>query len=95
MPLQFRLAYLWKYGGLYLDLDFLVLQPFEHKEENFVGAQHSSASDGVNTAAMKFERGHPFLTNWIYEVPAKYREDDRSCIGPSLVTPMLMHYCQG
>ena len=52
-------------------------------------------SDGINTAAMKFDRGHPFLTNWIYEVPAKYRADDRSCIGPSLVTPMLMHYCQG
>ena len=39
-----RLAYLWKYGGLYLDLDFLVLQPFEDREDNFVGAQHSSVS---------------------------------------------------
>ena len=36
------MAYLWKYGGLYLDLDFLVLQPFEDREDNFVGAQHSS-----------------------------------------------------
>ena len=35
------------------------------------------------------------LTRHYYKVPAKYREDDRSCIGPSLVTPMLMHYCQG
>ena len=45
-----------------------MLQPFEDREDNFVGAQHTSVSDGVNTAAMKFERGHPFLTNWIYEV---------------------------
>jgi hypothetical protein len=90
-----RLAFLWKYGGLYMDLDLLVLQPFEETEDNFVGMQYSSVTDGINTAVMKFDHGHPFLTNWIYEVPSKYREDDRSCIGPSLVTPMLMHYCQG
>ncbi len=90
-----RLAFLWKYGGLYLDLDVLVLQPFEDREENFVGVQYPSVKDGVNTAVMKFSRGHPFLTNWIYEVPSKYREEERACIGPNLVTPMLMHYCQG
>ena len=64
----------------------LVLRRFEDEEDNFVGIQYMSKDDGVNTAAMKFQRQHPFLTNWIYEVPGRYHEDDRNSIGPHLVT---------
>ncbi|TRY75690.1 hypothetical protein TCAL_04785 [Tigriopus californicus] len=90
-----RLAFLWKYGGLYLDLDVIVLQPLLDLSSNFIGIQHFSSEDGVNTAVMRFERNHPFLSKWVYSVPSKFDENDRSSIGPLLVTKLIFPYCQG
>lgn len=90
-----RLAFLWKYGGLYLDLDSLVLKPFLDNEENFIGIQYYSVDDGINTAVMKFEKHHPFLSQWMYAVPTKYEEEDRATIGPHLATRLIVPYCQG
>ena len=63
-------------------------------DQNFIGIQYFQKGDGVNTAVMKFERQHPFLTKWLYAVPSKYMEEDRVCIGPRLVTDLLVPYCQ-
>lgn len=90
-----RLAFLWKYGGLYLDLDVIVLQPLLNLSSNFIGIQHFSSEDGVNTAVMRFERNHPFLSKWVYSVPSKFDENDRASIGPLLVTKLIFPYCQG
>ena len=38
-----RLAFIWKYGGLYLDLDSLVLEPFYDLEQNVLGIQVSNS----------------------------------------------------
>ncbi len=53
-----------------------------------------SGIDSVNTAVMKFSRNHPFLTKWVYTLPAEYEEVERPSMGPLLATKLLMSYCR-
>ncbi len=106
-----RLAFLWKYGGIYLDMDLLALGPLDRLlggggnggEDGggaFVGLQHFSPVDGANTAAMGFpssssllEDPHPLLTDWVFSVPAAYREKERASIGPLMLTRIIKERC--
>jgi lactosylceramide 4-alpha-galactosyltransferase len=89
-----RLAFLYKYGGMYLDLDMMLVRPTFDLDVNFVAIQYYSNDDGVGTAVLKFQRMHPFLTKWLYAIPGKYDEGDRATIGSNLLTQLLMPYCQ-
>lgn len=60
-----RLLYLYKYGGLYLDLDIVSLTriPIEIPK-NFAGIQGKR----MNNAFIKMEKGHCFLASLIQEL---------------------------
>ena len=55
-----RVAILWKYGGIYLDLDCMVFRPL-HCLENTVGVNPQSDKEWVENGVMIFDAGHPFL----------------------------------
>ncbi len=92
-----RVAFLYKYGGLYLDLDMIVLRKglLDEEQPNYLGLQGFNGDDGASAAVLKFTQGHPFLAKWLYAIPTKYMEEDRDCIGPGLLTRLLVPYCQG
>ena len=87
-----RLAFLWKYGGLYLDHDTMILKPTSGIGENFIGLQSMKEA---GTSVLKFTRNHPFLTKWLYLIPSNFNEDGRKSIGSSLATKILAPFCQG
>ena len=51
-----------KFGGVYLDNDVQVVQPFDLAPACFLGFQRDDSSqDCVNTAVLASEPGHPFI----------------------------------
>lgn len=65
-----RLAMLYKYEGVYLDTDFIILKDFSELR-NAVGAQSMDTSTGawtrLNGAAMIFDINHPILLDFLRE----------------------------
>ena len=56
-----RVAILWKYGGIYLDLDCMVLHPL-HCLQNTVGMNPNSHHiNWLENSVLIFDAGHPFL----------------------------------
>ena len=91
-----RLAFLWKYGGLYLDHDVMTVNSTDNLT-NAIGLNSmEDRESGLGTSVMKFRRsGHPFLTKWLYSIPGVYNEDVRASIGPLLGTKLITPFCQG
>ncbi|XP_006652550.1 uncharacterized protein At4g19900-like [Oryza brachyantha] len=84
-----RLALLYKYGGVYLDADVVVLRPFSDLR-NAIGAQAVDAATGdwmrLNNAVMVFDQGHPLLREFIAEFAAKFDGSKWGHNGPYLVS---------
>lgn len=68
-----RLVLLYKYGGIFLDMDYIFKAPLPWDVENFFASQYNG---NVNGALMKFGRGHPYLQltlkNYVSYFDTKY-----------------------
>uniref|UniRef100_A0A0D9W7F7 Alpha 1,4-glycosyltransferase domain-containing protein n=1 Tax=Leersia perrieri TaxID=77586 RepID=A0A0D9W7F7_9ORYZ len=88
-----RLALLYKYGGVYLDADVVVLRPFPGILRNAIGAQAVDAATGdwirLNNAVMVFDRGHPLLREFIAEFAARFDGSKWGHNGPYLVSRVV------
>ncbi|KAL5213570.1 hypothetical protein ABZP36_002722 [Zizania latifolia] len=84
-----RLALLYKYGGVYLDADVVVLRSLSDLR-NAIGAQAVDAATGdwmrLNNAVMVFDRGHPLLREFIAEFASKFDGSKWGHNGPYLVS---------
>jgi lactosylceramide 4-alpha-galactosyltransferase len=87
-----RLALLYKYGGVYLDADVVVLRPFSGIR-NAVGAQSVDQTTGgwrrLNNAVMVFDQGHPVLREFIVEFAATFDGSKWGYNGPYLVSRVV------
>lgn len=84
-----RLVLLWKYGGVYVDLDVVVLGSFD-------GVRNSVCRElfpDVGNAVMAFEKGHSFLLHCMREFAAAYRPMDYPYNGPRLLDRVLCKLC--
>lgn len=87
-----RLALLYKYGGVYLDTDFIVLKPFTSLR-NSIGVQ---SIDGVskkwtrlNNAVLIFDMNHPLLYKFMEEFALTFDGNKWGHNGPYLVTRVV------
>ncbi|KAG2567620.1 hypothetical protein PVAP13_7NG337100 [Panicum virgatum] len=84
-----RLALLYRYGGVYLDADVVVLRPFSGLR-NAIGAQAVDEATGdwrrLNNAVMVFDRAHPLLREFIAEFAAAFDGSKWGHNGPYLVS---------
>ena len=86
-----RFAYVYKHGGLYMDLDIITLRSFNDLEENFVAFQmHAS----VNPAHFRFSPRHPFLYDTMKQVRKCGVKDGWSSTGPSPITTTYGRWCR-
>lgn len=89
-----RLAMLYKYGGVYLDTDFVVLKDFSELR-NSVGAQSVDPETkkwtaGLNGAVMVFDMNHPILADFIEEFAStNFDENKRGHKGTFLVSSVI------
>ncbi|KAF7285296.1 hypothetical protein GWI33_011425 [Rhynchophorus ferrugineus] len=90
----FRLLVLWKYGGIYMDLDVVVMKSLEMFPENFIGAQ---SPDILANGVMSFDKngkGHEFVDKCLKDLAENFDGQKWSHNGPLLVTRILKQLCQ-
>ncbi|XP_071075203.1 lactosylceramide 4-alpha-galactosyltransferase [Dasypus novemcinctus] len=84
-----RIALLWKFGGVYLDTDFIVLRSLRHLS-NALGAQSRYV---LNGAFLAFERRHAFLALCMRDFVAHYNGWIWGHQGPQLLTRVFKRWC--
>ncbi|CAN0879787.1 Lactosylceramide 4-alpha-galactosyltransferase [Linum grandiflorum] len=93
-----RLAVLYKYGGVYLDTDVIVLKSFRGLR-NSIGAQSSDVVTNkwtrLNNAVLVFDRDHPLLYEFMAEFAATFDGSRWGHNGPYLVSRVVDRYSAG
>ncbi|KAK6231252.1 hypothetical protein SCA6_001325 [Theobroma cacao] len=87
-----RLAILYKYGGVYLDVDFIILKDFMGLR-NAIGAQSidpiTRKWTRINGAAMIFNDAHPLLLDFLQEFAMTFDGSKWGHNGPYLVSRVI------
>ncbi|XP_054779552.1 uncharacterized protein LOC129287426 [Prosopis cineraria] len=87
-----RLVVLYKYGGIYLDTDFIILKPFKGLR-NCIGAQSmgsvSKQWTRLNNAVLVFDKNHPLLSQFIEEFALNFDGNKWGYNGPYLVSRVV------
>ena len=87
-----RLVVLYKYGGVYLDTDFIVLKPFSGLK-NLIGAQSINMKSKnwtrLNNAVLIFDVNHPLLLKFIEEFASTFDGYKWGHNGPYLVSRVV------
>ncbi|KAF8409300.1 hypothetical protein HHK36_005374 [Tetracentron sinense] len=87
-----RLSVLYKFGGIYLDTDVIVLKSFS-KLRNAIGAQTVDLENGnwsrLNNAVMIFDKKHPLLFKFIEEFALTFNGNKWGHNGPYLVSRVV------
>lgn len=86
-----RLAVLYKYGGIYLDTDFIILKNLEGLR-NSIGAQSVDLFGNwtrLNNAILVFDRNHPILYKFLEEFASTFDGNVWGHNGPYLVSRVV------
>ncbi|TQD70788.1 hypothetical protein C1H46_043684 [Malus baccata] len=86
-----RLAALYKYGGIYLDSDIIVLKPLSSLH-NSVGKEDRPAGSSLNGAVMAFNRRSPFIMECLKEFYMTYDDTRLRLNGADLLTRVARRY---
>ncbi|XP_014390608.1 PREDICTED: lactosylceramide 4-alpha-galactosyltransferase [Myotis brandtii] len=84
-----RLALMWKFGGIYLDTDFIVLKNLGNLT-NTLGTQSRYV---LNGAFLAFERHHEFVALCMRDFVAHYNGWIWGHQGPQLLTRVFKKWC--
>ncbi len=87
-----RVALLWKIGGVYLDLDCIVMCPLDSLN-NTVGTVRDFISNWVENGVMAFTAGHPFLYFLMKSMILDFRSDNYLSLGPPALTEAILEFC--
>eukprot|EP01018_Ginkgo_biloba_P033740 Gb_00294 [translate_table: standard] len=87
-----RLAALYRYGGIYIDTDVILLRSFSNLR-NVIGAQNKDTQSGrwnrLNNAVMVLEKLHPLLFKFIQEFALTFDGNKWGHNGPYLLTRVV------
>ncbi|UJR26133.1 hypothetical protein I4U23_007477 [Adineta vaga] len=88
-----RTALLYKYGGIYFDLDVIPLKTFS----SFLNTVGLESMEGVNVAVLTFEKQHLVLDIQmdiqLMLVNQQFNSLCWNCVGPSALSDALKHVC--
>lgn len=82
----FRYLTLWKYGGMYLDLDVIVVKSFEGMAQNFAG---SESDKNVAAGVLSFSAtglGHDLASACLHDLRDNFNGQDWGYNGPGVIT---------
>ncbi|KAI9122623.1 hypothetical protein K1719_006463 [Acacia pycnantha] len=89
-----RLAALYKYGGIYLDSDIIVLRPISSLN-NSVGVEDHVAGSSLNGAVMAFKRHSLFIKECLREFYFTYDDTSLRWNGADLLTRVATNFLKG
>lgn len=81
-----RLAALYKYGGVYLDFDVIVLKPILFSLNSAVGLEDDLDERSLTGAVMAFRKHSPFIRECLNEFYASYDDTLLRWNGPELLS---------
>ncbi|XP_057245453.1 lactosylceramide 4-alpha-galactosyltransferase-like, partial [Malurus melanocephalus] len=84
-----RYVLMWKFGGIYLDTDFIVLKNLENLT-NAIGIQ---CHDELNQAFLSFKPKHEFMELCMQDFVQNYNGRAWGHQGPGLVTRVFKKWC--
>ncbi|XP_023016806.1 lactosylceramide 4-alpha-galactosyltransferase isoform X3 [Leptinotarsa decemlineata] len=90
-----RYLTLWKYGGIYLDLDVIVTKSLEKLPPNYSGAE---SDKDVAAGVMSFSssgKGHTLAGTCLDDLKNNFNGRDWGYNGPGVVTRLLKSICGG
>ena len=83
-----RLLVLYKWGGVYIDNDVILVRSFDNLKLNKL-VWHDLDGNWLNNGVIMFEKGHTFLRDCLKEFAETYRGDKWDYNGPGLLTRIL------
>lgn len=86
-----RLAALYKYGGVYLDTDFIILKDLS-RLRNSIGAQSTNTIGKwtrLNNAVLVFDKNHPLVCKFMEEFASTFNGNKWGYNGPYLVSRVV------
>jgi hypothetical protein len=83
-----RALVVYKYGGIYLDYDMLVLRSL-HDLSDTIAFETDSI---IGSAYYSFQKGHPFLLRILQLFPTVYNPNKWGVDGPLLTTTVYLEY---
>ncbi|GBN08449.1 Lactosylceramide 4-alpha-galactosyltransferase [Araneus ventricosus] len=84
-----RLGVIWKYGGLYLDTDVVVMRSLSH----FRNTTTTDNGKNLGSVLLAFEPYHPLLQATIIDFAASYTPSDFARNGPVLLNKHFKERC--
>ncbi|XP_030760933.1 lactosylceramide 4-alpha-galactosyltransferase-like [Sitophilus oryzae] len=88
-----RLLVLWRYGGIYLDLDVVVLKSLETFPDNFAGAQSIDVLANGVMGFSKEGKGHEYVEKCLENAMETFNGSDWAYNGPHLITRVFNKIC--
>jgi len=88
-----RAAILWKYGGIYLDLDCMVLRSLKCLHNTTGMNPHNDKKSWLENGVMSFDAKHPFMYYLMRYMAYKYNPEDYISIGPTALTDAFKFFC--
>lgn len=88
-----RYLTLWKYGGVYLDLDVVIIKPLDDLPKNFAGAQSSKV---IASGIVGFELnspGHNIATQCLLDLQSNFDGSIWGQNGPGVITRVAEAIC--
>ena len=95
-----RILILKQFGGIYLDLDALVIKTFPNSE-NFIGFNEIGFNEiGINEfelagGVMKFQMNHSIVQEMIVELSNSFDGNAWTANGPDLIKKVVKNLCEG
>ncbi|BAT02192.1 uncharacterized protein At4g19900 isoform X2 [Oryza sativa Japonica Group] len=84
-----RLAALYKYGGIYLDSDVVVLKPLNALRNSIGVVKQVSENSSFSGAVLAFEKNSPFLAECLKEFHSTYDDELLQWNGAELMTRVI------
>ncbi|NWI85538.1 A4GAT galactosyltransferase, partial [Pitta sordida] len=84
-----RIVLMWKFGGIYLDTDFIVLKNLQ----NFTNAMGIQGQGVLNGAFLSFKPKHEFIELCMKDFVENYNSDIWGHQGPELLTRVFKKWC--
>ncbi|XP_065331575.1 lactosylceramide 4-alpha-galactosyltransferase-like [Cloeon dipterum] len=85
-----RIVTLLKYGGKYLDLDFVIQQSLDSMPPNFLSFELGS---DVCNGVLGFQKGHPMLQMMVQEQADTYDGTIWGYNGPTMISRVMGRFC--
>ncbi|KAL1138841.1 hypothetical protein AAG570_008903 [Ranatra chinensis] len=88
-----RLLLIWKFGGTYLDLDFISIRSLDDLGNDWVGAEDRNIVSNAALNAAPAGPGHAMFENFLKEFAEKFDGAHWAVNGPYLLTNVIYKVC--